>query len=403
MLNSLRALRRAISRSSAKCSDGSSSHRRNAHQAAHVQAEIVPAGGDQRVGVLGKDAGLLRLLAGVDLHEHVGDAAFGASRFGDGARRFRGRSMLSITSNRRTARRTLLRCRGPIRCRTISARRSSAPATCPRLPARGSRRRRDGRRPAPVPSPTPGWVLETATSVTSSGARPASRAAAAISASTAARLPATSGASAAVSAGSLGVTSGLQVLVVVNVSGPTLAEVARRLKRPRSAGGLAAAHPDDGQPAAARSAARGASASFRQCRHRARDRARAAASLWSASCSRCAGAGASACWWRPTKIWLAKPTACICRRTMVRAARGAGGFRAAPARWSPRRRIPRARSAGRRRWGSTPCLLAPVFATASHPQARPIGPLCFARLAADQPVACLRARRHRRGGERDDC
>ena len=62
-------LRRAIVARSAKCGDGGSRLRRDAHEALDLQAVALAAGGDEGVGVVRHHAALLRLLAGIHLHE----------------------------------------------------------------------------------------------------------------------------------------------------------------------------------------------------------------------------------------------------------------------------------------------------------------------------------------------
>ena len=60
-----------MSRSSAKCSDGSSSNGGNAHQAANRQTQIIDTGSNEGVAFLGHDTGFLRFRAGVHLNETV--------------------------------------------------------------------------------------------------------------------------------------------------------------------------------------------------------------------------------------------------------------------------------------------------------------------------------------------
>ncbi len=68
MLSPAMPCRRAISRSNAKCGAGASSERRDAHQPGDGEAQAA-AEGDEAVDACRQHAGLLRLLAGIDLDE----------------------------------------------------------------------------------------------------------------------------------------------------------------------------------------------------------------------------------------------------------------------------------------------------------------------------------------------
>src|SRR5579871_5788135 len=57
-------------------------YRRDAHQAGNLQVVDVAAGRDETVGLAGRDAGLLRLLAGVDLDEKLRVPVLGFDFFG---------------------------------------------------------------------------------------------------------------------------------------------------------------------------------------------------------------------------------------------------------------------------------------------------------------------------------
>jgi thiamine-phosphate pyrophosphorylase len=173
--------------------------------------------------------------------------------------------------------------------------------------------------------------------------------------------------------------------VVVKVSGSSLAELARRLKRPRSATGLPrlilmtdSRRLPDPLPAV-RMLPSGSAVIVREI-----ERKRRAA--------------------------LVRQLRPVCRRRRIRLlvaadevlARRADGLhlseklaRAGARRWRLWRRpgglvTAAAHSAGAIRraaaLGVDAVLLAPVFATASHPQARPIGPLRFARLVRTGPL-----------------
>lgn len=171
----------------------------------------------------------------------------------------------------------------------------------------------------------------------------------------------------------------------MNVSGPSLAELARRLKRPRSAGGLPrlilmtdSRRLPDPLPAV-QALPSGSAVIVREIE-------------------------------RERRLSLVRQLQPVCRRRRIRMlvaadedlARQADGLhlsenlvRAGVRLWRLSRRpgtlvTAAAHSAGAIRraaaLGVDAVLVAPVFATASHPQARPIGPLCFARLAGISPL-----------------
>ncbi len=56
--------------------------RRDAHQAGYDQAVFVAAARDEGVGLAGRDAGLLRLLAGIELNEQFRPLALGINFLG---------------------------------------------------------------------------------------------------------------------------------------------------------------------------------------------------------------------------------------------------------------------------------------------------------------------------------
>ena len=189
MLRTARPLRRAISRSSAKCSAGSSSLGRDAHQPDDRQAEPVAAVDDEGVGRGRQDAGLLRLLAGVDL-DQAGQPAAAALHLA--RQRLRRGAAGRRSRSRRNARPrpcTLLVCSGPIRCsaRSGNSSRSAgnfASASCTRFSPKtrwpGGERGAHRRRRVGLADRDQGDAL---------GARgPAARAAAAMRPRTAARL-----------------------------------------------------------------------------------------------------------------------------------------------------------------------------------------------------------------------
>ena len=185
-----RPVRRAISRNSAKCGDGSSS-----------------AGGTHISPTIGRSSRSRQSRTKASAASGMTPDFCGSSpvltSIRHGSRRpvrsisrakaiaRRGRSTVSITSNKATASLTLLVCNGPIRCRARSGndRRSAgyfASASCTRFSP-------NSRWPAASASriAAAGWVLLTATSAVLPGGRPAPRAAASTRACTAARLSAT--------------------------------------------------------------------------------------------------------------------------------------------------------------------------------------------------------------------
>ena len=166
--------------------------RRNAHQAAHRQRQLLSAGPHQAIGLFRHDAGFLRLFAGVHLDEQLRAAPLIACRLGNRAGEIRPVHRLDHVEQADGAANlvTLKRAdqmqdeigeiapeRRPLRFRFLN------PVFAKRAVAR---------RPAPAEA-SRGWVLPTATSVTASAGRPAVSAAAAIRALTAERLAAMSG------------------------------------------------------------------------------------------------------------------------------------------------------------------------------------------------------------------
>ena len=188
MLNDSRPVRRAISRNSAKCGDGSSSSRRHAHQPDDRQVEPVAAVEHKSIGGVGHDARFLRLLAGVDLDQARQPAAGTLHLARQGHREARpvdgfdhveqGDRLPDLVGLQRSD-----QVQGEVGKRLAQLRDISPPP-----PAPGFRRTAGGRRPAPRAPRPAGWVLLTATSATLPGGRPAARAAASTRACTAARL-----------------------------------------------------------------------------------------------------------------------------------------------------------------------------------------------------------------------
>ena len=166
----VRPLRFAIVVSSAKCGEGGSSDRRDAHQARDRGRNGRGRRREKR-GIRRRDAAFLRLLAGVDLNEQARfcGPALAISFASASARHPGGRRSRS----RRTAPPPLAPC-------WIAAGRSGAarhrgsaragPAICPSPPGRGSRRRPAARQPAPADAVAP-KVFDTATSWSSLGGR----------------------------------------------------------------------------------------------------------------------------------------------------------------------------------------------------------------------------------------
>ena len=149
--------------------------RRDAHQAGDGEAVFVAAARDEGIGVLRQHARLLRLGAGVDLDEQEGAAALPLDllrhRSADARPVDR---MDGVEQADRLPRLVRLQRSDQVKLEAGMASRAAA-ATWRSPPGPGSRRRRAGRRRSPERSPRRGKVFETATRVTSSGRRPASR------------------------------------------------------------------------------------------------------------------------------------------------------------------------------------------------------------------------------------
>ena len=88
---------------------------RDAHQAFDGETELVAAGPTNASVSRSEHASLLRLFAGIHLHEQA-RAFSGAFHLLGERRRDLRRSTLWITSNSSTASRALFDCSGPIRC-----------------------------------------------------------------------------------------------------------------------------------------------------------------------------------------------------------------------------------------------------------------------------------------------
>ena len=108
-------LRAAILAVSAKCGAGASSTGGMHIKPEIVEPVVVAAGCDKVVGVRRRDAGLLRLLAGIDLHEQMRRRLLLAISLAN-ASQMLGRSTEWMASNSATASFALLDCSGPIRC-----------------------------------------------------------------------------------------------------------------------------------------------------------------------------------------------------------------------------------------------------------------------------------------------
>ena len=163
-------LRAAILARRAKCRAGRLVRRRHAHQPLERQAEFGAAGGDEGVGVGRDDAGLLRLLAGVDLdiEPRARGRRAGSPRPGLAASFGRSRRLDHVEEAHGLARLVGLQRADQAQFRP-SRRRSSAPiASWTRF---SPNIRLAGRSTASIAAH--GCCLETATRVTSAGSRPA--------------------------------------------------------------------------------------------------------------------------------------------------------------------------------------------------------------------------------------
>ena len=88
---------------------------RDAHQAFDHETVFVPASRHKGVRLAGKDAGFLRLFAGIHLHQQARVLSGARQISSASAAAIFGRSTLWITSNSSTASRTLFDCSGPMR------------------------------------------------------------------------------------------------------------------------------------------------------------------------------------------------------------------------------------------------------------------------------------------------
>ena len=174
----LQAVAAAILARSAKCGAGGSSCGRHAHQPLDgSRPKSLAAFGDEGVRLAGRDPGLLRLLAGVDLDIEPRRAAGALDLLGQHPGELRPVQALDHVEEARPPRAPCWSAAGRSGARSgPRADRSSAPAP----PAPGSRRTPFGPPAAPARYVSHGCCLETATRVTSAGSRPAAMAAAAM-------------------------------------------------------------------------------------------------------------------------------------------------------------------------------------------------------------------------------